>query len=73
MSTKDDKVVEALNKIEIRLASIEVDLRHHIKRSDQHEQSIQKQNKLINTLIIGAAITAGAGLKIVFPVLTKLF
>lgn len=73
MSTKDDKVVEALNKIEIRLASIEVDLRHHIKRSDQHEQLINRQSKLINTLIIGAAVTAGAGLKAIAPVVMKLF
>jgi len=69
----DERIVEALNKIEVRLASIEVDLRHHIKRSDKHEELIQKQSKLINTLIIGAAITAGAGLKTLAPIVMKLF
>ena len=69
----NEKVVEALNKIEVRLASIEVDLRHHIKRSDKHEELIGKQSKLINTLIIGAALTAGAGLKAIAPVVMKLF
>ena len=68
-----DKLLAALNKIEVRLASIEVDLRHHIKRSDQHEEMIHRQRKLINSLIIGAAVTAGAGLKSVMPFLMKLF
>lgn len=69
----NEEVVKALNKIEVRLASIEVDLRHHIKRSDKHEELISKQSKLINTLIIGAAVSAGAGLKAAFPFLMKLF
>lgn len=69
---EDFKILEVLSKIDVRLASIEVDLRHHIKRSDQHEQQLAKQSKMINVLVIGAAVTAGAGLKAVLPFVMKL-
>jgi hypothetical protein len=67
------KILEALNKIEVRLASIEVDLRHHISRSDKHEELLGKQSKVIISLLIGAALTAGAGAKVILPYVLKLF
>ena len=68
----ESKIVEALNKIEVRLASIEVDLHHHIKRSDNHEEQLKEQSKWINILLMGAAMSAGAGLKTIFPFLMKI-
>lgn len=69
---KYKELIEILGKIDSRLTSIEVDLRHHIKRSDQHEELISKQSKTINILVLGAAVTAGAGLKSALPFIMKL-
>lgn len=71
-NNNNNKIVEALNKIEVRLASIEVDLRHHIKRSDKHEEQLGKQSKWINILLMGAAMSAGAGLKAALPFIMKI-
>lgn len=68
----EDKVLEVLGKINNRLTSIEVDLRHHIKRSDTNEISIEKNKKSIHVLIIGAAVLSGAGLKTALPFIMKL-
>ncbi len=53
-----------LNSIDRRLSIIEVDLRHHIKRSDKHERWLM-------VLLIGAAVSAGAGLKYALPFVSK--
>jgi len=62
---EDIKIMEVLNKIDTRLTSIEVDLRHHIKRSDKHE-------KWLMTMIVGASMTAGVGAKFLLPYVMKL-
>lgn len=66
MAREDDKkMVEELVKINTRLASIEVDLRHHIKRSDKHE-------KWLMTLIVLLAAGAGAGIVPLLPMVKAL-
>lgn len=60
----DERIVDVLNKIEKRLSVIEVDLHHHIKRSDKHERWLM-------ILLIGAAMSAGAGLKAALPLIMK--
>jgi predicted ATPase len=52
-----------LTKMDI--AQMKVDLAHHIKRSDKHE-------KWLMVMIVGAAMTAGAGLKYVLPLVMKI-
>ena len=61
----DNEIYEVLHNIDKRLTSIEVDLRHHIKRSDKHE-------KWLMTMIVGASMTAGIGAKFLLPYLMKL-
>ena len=60
----DLKILHELQNIDKRLTSIEVDLRHHIKRSDKHE-------KWLMTMIIGASMTAGVGAKFLLPYVMK--
>ena len=55
-----------LVKINIKLAVMEVDLRHHIKRSDKHE-------KLLMAIIFSALMAGGASAKYLFPMLGKIF
>lgn len=56
---KLDKVIESQAKHEVILAKMQVDLAHHIKRSDLHEVHLKDQDKKINkiwyVLIAGAA------------------
>ena len=54
-----------LTAINIKLAIMEVDLRHHIKRSDKHE-------KLLMGIIFSALMAGGASAKYLFPMLGKL-
>jgi len=61
----DNEIYEVLHSIDKRLTSIEVDLRHHIKRSDKHE-------KWLMTMIVGASMTAGIGAKFLLPYVLKL-
>jgi L-lactate utilization protein LutC len=61
MSTdqKLDKILETQSNHSVTLGKMEVDLKHHIKRSDNHEVYLQKQDKSITkiwyVLIAGAA------------------
>lgn len=59
MHDKLDKLVEGQAEQNIMLAKIQVDLAHHIKRSDAHEKHLYEQDKKINkiwyVLIAGAA------------------
>lgn len=60
----DDKlgrILENQSEQRVILATIETDLRHHIKRSDQHEKEIKAQNKTITKLWLAIALLAGAG------------
>lgn len=61
---KNEDLYPELVKIDKRLSNIEIDLRHHIKRSDKHERWLM-------VMIVGAAMTAGAGLKYVAPLVMK--
>ena len=56
----------ALKEIQIDIAEIKVDLRHHIKRSDKNENYIHK-------IILIIAISAGAGIFKIAPFISKLF
>ena len=65
MTTEEklDQIIENQTKQSITLATMETDLRHHIKRSDSHEDQLKMQNKTITRLwfaIIGL-FGAGAG------------
>ena len=60
------KVIEKLTDIEIRISIIEVDLRHHIKRSDKHE-------RLLMAIIFTSLMAGGASAKYLFPLLGKIF
>ena len=62
---KLDSINEKLTTIEVRLSVIEVDLRHHIKRSDKHE-------RLLMGIIFAALAAGGASAKYLFPILGKL-
>ena len=60
----DDKlgrILQQLTEQRVILATIETDLRHHIKRSDQHEIEIKTQNKTISRLWLAIAMLFGAG------------
>jgi hypothetical protein len=56
---KLDKLIESNSEQQIILAKMQVDLAHHIKRSDQHEEHLKMQDKKIQKiwyiLIAGAA------------------
>lgn len=56
---KLDKLVDGQAEQNVVLAKIQVDLAHHIKRSDAHEEHLKKQDSKINriwyVLIAGAA------------------
>ena len=65
MNDDDKKIVDELIKINLRLQSIEVDLRHHIKRSDKHERWLM-------TLIVLLAAGAGAGIVPLLPMVKTL-
>lgn len=64
MSTEDKlgRILENITYIKITMASMETDLRHHIKRSDQHDVELKSQSKLINRLWLAVALLAGGGL-----------
>lgn len=56
---KLDKIIENQSKQEVVLGKMQVDLAHHIKRSDLHEIHLKEQDKKIikiwYVLIAGAA------------------
>lgn len=59
------KINKNLNQMDNKLAVMEVDLRHHIKRSDKHERWLM-------TLIVLLAGGAGAGLVPLLPMVKAL-
>ena len=61
-----DELKAELVKINLRLKAIEIDLRHHIKRSDKHERWLM-------VLIVMLAGSAGAGIIQLVPILKGLF
>lgn len=63
MSVEDKlgRILENITEIKITMAAMENDLRHHIKRSDQHEVDIKAQNKTITRLWLAVAMLFGAG------------
>jgi hypothetical protein len=70
----DDKlgrILENQTDQRVILATIETDLRHHIKRSDQHEKDIKLQNKTITRLWLAVALLAGAGAGSTGPSIVK--
>lgn len=69
---EDDKIIDelikinkSLNQMDNKLAIMEVDLRHHIKRSDKHERWLM-------TLIVLLAAGAGAGIVPLLPMVKAL-
>ena len=60
-----DEVVAELVKMNSKLERMEIDLRHHIKRSDKHE-------KWLMTLIVLLSAGAGAGLVPILPMVKAL-
>lgn len=60
---KLDKIIEKQSEMTVTLAKMEVDLAHHIKRSDSHEERMEKQDKKIDKMwyIIIALALGGAG------------
>lgn len=46
VSKKIDKIAEDIFEIKSDLAEMKVDLRHHIKRSDQHETLLMHLSKV---------------------------
>lgn len=58
---KLDQIIELLTDARVDIASMKTDLRHHIKRSDQHEVELKAQDKKIGKMWIAIAALAGAG------------
>lgn len=60
---KLDKIIEKQSEMTITLAKMEVDIAHHIKRSDSHEERMEKQDKKMDKIwyIIIAMALGGAG------------
>lgn len=61
-----EEIKKTLSEIQVDIAEIKVDLRHHIKRSDKHENHIHK-------IILIIAISAGAGIFKLAPFISRLF
>jgi hypothetical protein len=55
-----------INEIKLIQTAMEVDLRHHIKRSDKHE-------RLLMAIIFTSLMAGGASAKYLFPLLGKIF
>ena len=55
-----------ITQIKLTQIAMEVDLRHHIKRSDKHE-------RLLMAIIFTSLMAGGASAKYLFPFLGKLF
>lgn len=58
---KIDRILELLTELRIDMATVKTDLHHHIKRSDNHEIQLQRQEKLIARLWFAVAMLAGTG------------
>lgn len=69
---KVDKIFEMVSEMKVTLARVEVDLAHHIKRSDQHEERLDKQRNTINKLWIVIAALVGGAVGNEFPAIMKL-
>jgi hypothetical protein len=63
LNDKLDKIIDKQSDISMTLAKMEVDLAHHIKRSDSHEERMEKQDKKIDKIwwIVIAMALGGAG------------
>lgn len=57
VEAKIDKMLDKQNEMNVTMAKIEVDLAHHIKRSDKHEKQIDRLWYIL------MAIFAGGGAK----------
>lgn len=73
MNTDDklNKILETMTEMRITMASMESDLRHHIKRSDAHELKLAEQGKVINKLWYAIFALAGTGLGASGPSIAK--
>ena len=60
-----DEQIRILSEIKEDIAEMKVDLRHHIKRSDKHENYIMK-------IVLILAVSAGAGILKLLPFIGKL-
>ncbi len=69
MEAKLDKIGDKLDSQSNRLTSIETDLKHHIKRSDQLETIVQRHEKYF-WMAMGILTVAGPLINIA---LTRLF
>lgn len=50
IDNKLDKIIDVQNSHSVVMAKMEVDLAHHIKRSDLHEEHLKKQDKKIEKI-----------------------
>lgn len=77
MSVEDklDKMIDKQSEMLVSLGRIEVDLAHHIKRSDSHEERMEAQDKKIDKLwyVVIAMALGGATAGGLAPELIKLF
>jgi len=64
---KLDQIIELLTDARVDIASMKTDLRHHIKRSDQHEVELKVQDKKMGKLWIAIAALAGGGVSSAGP------
>jgi len=71
MENKIDRILENQADQRVSLAKIETDLRHHIKRSDNHEIEMQLNKSHINKLWIAIAALVGAGAQSAAPEIAK--
>jgi hypothetical protein len=62
-SDKLDKIIEKQNEHSVILGQIQIDVLHHIKRTDLHEQHLKRNETKLNGIIYTLAFTAGVLIK----------
>lgn len=55
------KLLETTQEIQVDISAIKVDLAHHIKRSDSHEEEILRLNKVLYMIYGIGAFIGGVG------------
>lgn len=53
MENKVEQILKEIGEIKVDIAEIKVDVRHHIKRSDQHEEALIELSR-VKYMIYGA-------------------
>lgn len=59
---KVDKLLEKQHEMNVTMARIEVDLAHHIKRSDKHEKQIDRLWYILMAIFAGGGAKFGPDL-----------